>query len=295
MINTLLNLLGLKNEIDHEFKKMLDFPKTLFFIDSIALVFLVLNSLIKFIQFNNLLSTSLYSLVITILLISIFLKFKVNKDFAKIRYDINQNINKSYYEFYNNIKKSSLIDDVFIDIEECKLSRNLDIKCVQQEISEEFINKFINDILDNKKEEIDYSIYPAENWDIYQIYGLKKGYIVNNKCTLYMKDKLPIPNLEENLSENDCNIISMYLNAISTLKKENQIIYKKQEQPERKIIDVCCETENDFKNVERTIIDTESLDEKEIRNILETDKRFKDKNLSDVIKILNKINNDKNR
>lgn len=289
MINELNNLLGLKNEIDNDFKSMLDFPKALFAVDIVAFLILLANDLINYIQFNKLLTFSLYALVGVICICSIFLYFKIKIDFRKVNFDVNEKINVEYEKFYKDAKEYNAVDDIYINLDENKLSRKLEFKCTQQEITPEMLKEFMTLNLQNKQDEIDRKKFPIDNWDFYQIYGLEKGYITYNKATLYMK--FPLPNCENELNDEDINIISMYLNAIETLVKDNQVIREKvpvkkevkEEVKPRKNISI-------YDGVQRGMVDTE---EDEIRKMLETDDRFKGKDLDKVLDVINKMKEEK--
>lgn len=289
MVNELNKLLGLKNEIDNDFKSMLDFPKTLFAIDVVAFLVLLINDLINYIQFNRLLTFSLYALVGVICLCSIVLYIKIKMDFRKINFDVNEKINVEYEKFYKDAKEYNAIDDIYINLDENKLSRKLEFKCTQQEITPEMLKEFMTLNLQNKQDEIDRKKFPLDNWDFYQIYGLEKGYITYNKATLYMK--FPLPGCENQLTDEDIDVISMYLNAIETLIKDNQVIREKvptkketKEEPKvRKNISV-------YDGVQRGMVDTE---EDEIRKMLENDDRFKGKDLDKVLDVINKMKEEK--
>lgn len=282
MIKNLLDLLGLKTEIENDFKKISEFPKTLFTIGGISLIILILNTLIDFIHFNELLNYSLYALVIVVLILAISLKIKTNIDFKKTLKEANDAFWNEYTKFYNDAIKNKKIEDVDFDNENNKLSRKLDFECVSQEITEEMIKKFLNLTLQNKDNEdiIIPKEFPMENWDIYQIYGLKMAYITANKATLFMKQ--PLPNPEDT---NNIDVIMMYLNAISTLTKENQKLYKKQANEERKIIDV--EPIPTF--IPEAPKKEEKQVEKDIRDLIENDDRFKGKDISEIIEVLDKM------
>lgn len=293
MINKLIDLLGKRNEIDNDIKELLVFPQTLFTIDLIFLGLLLINNITNFINLNKILNILLYFFISFIFVISIILKTKMYNKINKFKIELNEKIDKEYSELYDLIIKTNKINDCNLELESCKISRRLDFKCVQQEFDENFINEFLNYTLKNKKDEIDKIKFPIQNWDIYQIYGLKNGYIVNNKATLYMKEKLPS---SEKLNENDYEIISMYINAIATLEKQNQVIYenKKKDKVERKIIESNTNKKyiNEYEGVKRGIIDTNNT-EKELIKMLENDEKFKGKDLSEVIDVLNKIKDNK--
>lgn len=293
MIKDLIDLLGLQSEIEQDFKKMSEFPKTLFAISGISFIILILNTLTNFIRFNQILNNALYLLVGVVLMVAILLRLKVSYDFKHIRWQMSENFWNEYYKIYNKAIETGKIEDVEFDIENNKLSRKLDIRCVNQEISEEMIKEFMDLTLDSKDVE-DIGLlkkYPMENWDFYQLYGLKMAYITNNKAVLFMKDKLPEA---KDKTEEDIDIITTYLNAISTLTKQNQKLYKKDE---RKIIDV----EN--KEVINTSINRQTIEdiarkekeqsEEEIRQIFENDERFKNKDISEIMDVLSKMKNNK--
>lgn len=286
MVNELINLLGLKNETDNDFKEMLDFPKTLFVIDVVAFLILITNDIFNFIQFNKLLTFSLYALVLGIAACAGVLYLKIKSDFKNIRKDINIKINEKYKDFYEHAKKFNIVDDININIDESKISRKLDFKCTQQEISNEMIKEFLSLIFQNKQDEIDRIKFPIENWDLYQIYGLQKAYITYNKATLYMDFKLP--EINDELTESECEIISMYLNAMETLVKDNQIIRDKNiiKKKEEKDIPRSSKNINIYDGVTRGMVETE---EDEIRKMLENDERFKGKDLSKVVDVINKM------
>jgi hypothetical protein len=287
MLDNLINLLGLKNEMDEDFKKMLDFPKTLCAIDCIALFILLLNDLTNYIQFNKTLNFALYALVFAIFACAGVLLLKIKSDFKNIIYDINVKINEEYSNFFEQAKKGNFYD-INIELDECKISRILDFKPAQQEITKEMIKEFMSLIFSNKKDDIDKVKYPVENWDLYQIYGLEKAYVTFNKATLYMSAKLPEDGLND---EEDFLVLSMYLNAMETLLKQNQIIRgEKQEvkeviQEERKHTDY-----NIYNGVKRGIVETE---EDEIRKILETNDKLKGKDLKKIEEVLRKMQEDK--
>lgn len=238
MVNELVRLLGIQKEIEKDFSKMKEFPTTLFLVGFTSLVVLIANSLLKFLRLNKGLDIALYTIIIIILITAIILNIKIKKDFKDTREKISQDFWETYRSIYNTSIETRMIEDVNFDANENKLSRKLDFKCVDQEINEKMISSFIREAVNSEKTEDElieiYRKYPVENWDFYQIYGLKMAYISANKATLFMKYKLPNP--DEQTQEN-INIISMYLNAIETLTKPDQKVYKK-DLYERKVIDV---------------------------------------------------------
>lgn len=272
MVQELLNLLGIEKEIEQDFKKMKEFPKTLGAVGCVTLFILILNTLFRFISLNQMLSIIMYTLCMMVLLLAVILNFKVKKDFEFARNKIAQDFWESYKKIYDKAIKTGLIEDVSFDISENKLSRKLDFQCVDQEISGNMITGFVRDAIDCERTEEElveiYKKYPIENWDFYQIYGLKTAYLSANKATLFMKYKLPSP--DEQTKEN-IDVISMYLNAIKTLTKPDQKVYKK-DLYERKVIDA--ETEEESREIKKDDkIDKiseqlENLDEKDIEKLM---------------------------
>lgn len=260
MISELLNLLGMQKEIENDFRKMKEFPKTLSSVGCVSLLILILNTLFRFISINKMLSIVMYTLCMMVLLCAMIINFKNKKDFEDARKKIAQKFWESYKKVYEKAIKNGIIEDVVVNVDENKLSRKLDFMCVDQEITENMIAGFVRDAIDSERTEEEilqiYKKYPIENWDFYQIYGLEKAYIANNRATLFMKNKLPSP---DNQTEENIRIISMYLNAIKTLTKPEQKVYKK-DLYERKVIDV--DKKEDIKETEKNEINIQRKDEK---------------------------------
>lgn len=237
MINDISELLGVKNEVEKEYKKMLDFPRTLFVISLISALVFLINKLSGFIKFNSNLEFFYLMLIGILFIVSIFLYVKTNFDLKKANKDFNEQFWNKYRELFDVIDETGKIDDISVNMEENKLSRLLNIQCKDQEVTPNIIDEFLNKVLNNKTDEVDLKKFPMENWDFYQIYGLRMAYLSTNKATLVMKYKLPDP-AEQTVK--NIEIISMYLNAFSTLKKQKQILYKKdkEQKVDRKIINV---------------------------------------------------------
>lgn len=302
MVNELLKIFGLKNEVDNGYKKMLEFPKTLIIVGMFSLSLMVINTLTDFLRFNRLLNDSLYALVIFVLLIGIGLRIKVELDFKHTKADINEKYWDEYSKFYQNILDTNKFGDVKINLEENMLSNKIKYKCINQDVDEEMVYEFVTNVIDGKSDDIDLlKKYPMENWDIYTIYGLKKAIIKDGTVVLYMKDKLPN---DKQQTDEAADIIAMYLNAYSTLVKEKQVIYRKQKEKEeikRGIIDIERPTEmpilvpkmeikEEVKEVSKE--NTVSEEELAVREML-NDEKFKDKDISEIIEILNKVKNEK--
>ena len=304
MVNELLKIFGLKNEIDNGYKKMLEFPKTLIIVGMFSLSLMVINTLTEFLRFNRLLNDSLYALVIFVLLIGIVLRIKIEFDFKNTKADINEKYWEEYSKFYKNILDTNKFGDVKINLEENMLSNKIKYQCVNQDVNEDMVYEFVTNVLDGKSDDIDLlKKYPIENWDIYTIYGLKKAIIKDGTVVLYMKDKLPN---DKQQTDEAADIISMYLNAYSTLVKEKQVIYKNKkvkEEVKRGIIDVekplempilvpKMEVKEEIKEVPEIKNNNVSDEELAIREML-NDEKFKDKDISEIIEILNKVKNEK--
>lgn len=282
MIRELEKTIGIQKSIETEYKKFKEFPKTLFGIGGVAFIILGINSLVNFIQFNYILNSALYSLALVVILLAFILNIKINLDFKKLKEKFMDEFKIQYEKVYNDAITNRKIEDVDFSYMDNKLQRKLDVRCINQEITKEMIDDFLNFSLDSRQEKtLNPKTYPLENWGFYQIHGLEKAVIVNNYATLIMKNKLPKP---EDITVDNLDIVEEYIKAILTLTRQEDDSDKKKVKKQ----------EEEIKEFDRTMIDdkmNEEVMKNNVKNAIENDSRFEGMSVDEIIDTLTKIKN----